>query len=60
MPICFNIYNVCKTVSKFEAEGVKKNIGTHLAKYVDCPNQNLKKTSTYQKVQGKGCTRFHF
>ena len=49
------IYN--KIVSNFEAGEVQATIGSHLAEYVDCPNQHLRKTFQHPDVQERGCTR---
>ena len=49
------IYN--KVVSNFEAGEVQATIGSHLAEYVDCPNQHLRKTFHHPDVQERGCTR---
>ena len=49
------IYN--KAVSQFEAGEVKVTFGGHLADYVDCPNQHMRRTFEHPAVQARGCTR---
>ena len=49
------IYN--KVVSNFEAGNVLERFGGHLADYVDCPNEHLRKTFCNEDVQNRGCTR---
>ena len=49
------IYN--KVVSNFEAGEVCTSIGGHLADYVDCPNEHLRRTFLHPDVQARGCTR---
>ena len=49
------IYN--KAVSQFEAGEVNETFGGHLADYVDCPNQHMRRTFEHPAVQARGCTR---
>ena len=49
------IYN--KIVSNIEAGEVREPVGGHLADYVDCPNEHLRKTFLHPDVQKRGCTR---
>ena len=49
------IYN--KVVSQFEAGEVNDPFGGHLADYVDCPNQHMRRTFVHPAVQARGCTR---
>ena len=49
------IYN--KIVSNIEAGEVREPVGGHLADYVDCPNEHLRKTILHPDVQKLGCTR---
>ena len=49
------LYN--KVVSNFEAGEIREPIGGHLADYVDCPNQHLRRTFLHPDVQARGCTR---
>ena len=49
------VYN--KIVSNFEAGEVREQFGGHLADYVDCPNERLRKTFLHPEVQSRGCTR---
>ena len=49
------VYN--KIVSNFEAGEVREQFGGHLADYVDCPNERLRKTFLHPDVQSRGCTR---
>ena len=49
------VYN--KIVSNFEAGEVQEHFGGHLADYVDCPNERLRKTFLHPDVQSRGCTR---
>ena len=49
------IYN--KIVSNFEAGEIREQFGGHLADYVDCPNEHLRKTFASADVQARGCTR---
>ena len=49
------IYN--KVVSQFEAGEVNETFGGHLADYVDCPNQHMRRTFEHPAVQARGCTR---
>ena len=49
------LYN--KVVSNFEAGEVRATMGAHLAEYVDCPNEHLRKTFFHPDVQERGCTR---
>ena len=46
-----------KIVSNFEAGEVCEQFGGHLAEYVDCTNQRLRKTFLHPDVQARGCTR---
>ena len=46
-----------KVVSNFEAGEIRKPIGGHLADYVDCPNEHLRRTFLHPDVQARGCTR---
>ena len=46
-----------KVVSQFEAGEVNETFGGHLADYVDCPNQHLRRTFKHPAVQARGCTR---
>ena len=48
------IYN--KVVSQFEEGEVNKTFGGHLADYVDCPNQHMRRTFEHPAVQERGCT----
>ena len=45
-----------KVVSNFEAGEIREPIGGHLADYVDCPNEHLRR-SLHSDVQARGCTR---
>ena len=49
------IYN--KAVSQFEAGEVNETFGGHLADYIDCPNQDMRRTFEHPAVQERGCTR---
>ena len=49
------IYN--KVVSQFEAGEVNEPFGGHLADYLDCPNQHMRRTFEHPAVQARGCTR---
>ena len=49
------IYN--KVVSQYEAGEVNESFGGHLADYVDCPNQHMRRTFEHPAVQARGCTR---
>ena len=49
------VYN--KIVSNFEAGEVQEHFGGHLADYVDCSNERLRKTFLHPDVQSRGCTR---
>ncbi|MEW8580964.1 MAG: hypothetical protein AB2570_04580, partial [Candidatus Thiodiazotropha endolucinida] len=49
------LYN--KVVSNFEAGEVREQMGGHLADYVDCPNEHLRRTFLHPDVQERGCTR---
>ena len=49
------IYN--KAVSQFEAGEVTEPFGGHLADYVDCPNQHMRRAFEHPAVQARGCTR---
>ncbi|MEW8689027.1 MAG: hypothetical protein AB2556_24675 [Candidatus Thiodiazotropha sp.] len=53
--VCTKLYN--KVVSNFEAGEVCKPIGGHLADYVDCPNEHLRRTILHPDVHARGCTR---
>ena len=44
-------------VSQFEVGEVNKTFGGHLADYVDCPNQHMRRTFKHPAVQARGCTR---
>ena len=46
-----------KVVSNFEAGGIHDPIGGHLADYVDCPNDHLRRTFLHPEFQARGCTR---
>ena len=46
-----------KVVSNFEAGEICELIGGHLANYVDCPNDHLRRTFLHPEVQARGCTR---
>ena len=47
-----------KVVSNFEAGEIREPIGGHLADYVDCQNEHLRRTFLHPDVQARGCTRF--
>ena len=49
------IYN--KVVSQIEAGEVNEVFGGHLADYVNCPNQHMRRTFEHPAVQARGCTR---
>ena len=49
------IYN--KAVSQLEAGEVNETFGGHLADYVDCLNQHMRRTFEHPAVQARGCTR---
>ena len=49
------IYN--KVVSQFEAGEVNETFGGHMADYVVCPNQHMRRTFEHPAVQARGCTR---
>ena len=49
------IYN--KVVSQYKAGEVNESFGGHLADYVDCPNQHMRRTFEHPAVQARGCTR---
>ncbi|MEW8688306.1 MAG: hypothetical protein AB2556_21045 [Candidatus Thiodiazotropha sp.] len=53
--VCTKLYN--KVVSNFEAGEVREPIGGHLADYVDCPKEHLRRTLLHPYVQALGCTR---
>ena len=46
-----------KVISNFEAGEIREPIGGHLADYVDCPNDHLRRTFLHPDVQARGCTR---
>ena len=46
-----------KAVSQFEAGKGNETFGGHLADYVDCPNQHMRRTFEHPAVQARGCTR---
>ena len=45
-----------KVVSNFEAGEIREPIGDHLADYVDCPNDHLRRTFLHPDIQAWGCT----
>ena len=51
-PVRTKIYS--KLVLQFEGEEV---FGRHLADYLDCPNQHMRRTFEHPAVQARGCTR---
>ena len=46
-----------KVVSNIEAGEIREPIGGHLADYVDCPNEHLRRTFLHPDVQARRCTR---